>query len=939
MQVVSLFQDSRGYIWVGTKEGLNCFNGEKFTSFTDKDGLADDYILHITEDVEKKIWVSTGRGLACYDGNKIIAYPNDDVHFPVIAPAPDGKIWYFGEGRQHKVTFGYFVDGNYVSPMAYFPNLKFDGLMDIAYSQKDSSVLVINAHSAYEVKGKSMRELLSTTDTIFMIKPASGELLIASMHQKVNFKIYEYQAGKLVEAATIWNERLIGKNHLKNPITFSLDAARLPIYTLTPDTLQVGHYHGLQKNNFLNDRDNQLWLGSEDGLYQIYSSGFETFKKEYFPQVWSIAQDFNGNIWFASFNFGLKKFDGTTITEFPNLWNSKIARYYHFHPSIDKRGTLYFPNGLGILVYDGKSFRSIKSSPPCLTSYYDKERDLLWAGFLKKAEIYDRNLNLKRTVSEADGMEIKTYIVAIGKDQQGLYWLGSFSGLTRYNWDTGRLTNYNSRNKKLPANGVVSIFNDTRGRTWFGSTDGLLWYDNTKDSIRKIECEQLAGAVSFVTAIDSSWLVVSQPAGIYLMDLQAFYKQDKVILHLFNEKNGFSGIEPGQDGAFVDSKGQVWMTTSTEVVKLDPQKIKLNNNTLNIRISEFNGIRLPFGENQVRLPQNERTAVLTFDAICFNRPFPVQYSWKIEGRDWSPWQEENYAVITSLPQGSSMVQVRAKVLGLPLSDFAYETISLQANIALWKQEWFFPVLLGLVSLLVIIALIMLYQAKARMTIINRQARTFQLQAILSQMNPHFIFNLLASLQTMILSANIEKANDYLVKMANLIRGFLDASVSTSQSQSANPEESELPLTKELEILKSYIEFQQLIYPEKFEAKIVVDPAIEIEKQTIPPMLIQPFVENAIRHGLLQKSGKGALEINITYPEKNVLFIEISDNGIGIQRAGEMVRKSRFLYTSRGKELTINRIKLLNEMGYNIQTDTQSTDSGTIVTIKLRKNEP
>jgi len=214
---------------------------------------------------------------------------------------------------------------------------------------------------------------------------------------------------------------------------------------------------------------------------------------------------------------------------------------------------------------------------------------------------------------------------------------------------------------------------------------------------------------------------------------------------------------------------------------------------------------------------------------------------------------------------------------------------------------------------------------------------FQLQAILSQMNPHFIFNVMASLQSMILSANIEKANDYLVRMSNLIRGFLDASASATFSRSKSISATELPLKKELEILDHFIQFQQLIYPDRFDYELSLGSEIIPEKLTIPPMLIQPFVENSIKHGLLQKGGKGKLKISIYFSEKQTLIVEIEDNGIGIERAEALEKQSHLLYTSRGKELTLKRIKLLNDMGYFIQFRIDSTELGTKVTLKIKRN--
>ena len=149
----------------------------------------------------------------------------------------------------------------------------------------------------------------------------------------------------------------------------------------------------------------------------------------------------------------------------------------------------------------------------------------------------------------------------------------------------------------------------------------------------------------------------------------------------------------------------------------------------------------------------------------------------------------------------------------------------------------------------------------------------------------------------------------------------------------------MPLIKELEILQTFIEFQQLIYPDRFDYQLELDSHINPEEISIPPMLIQPFVENAIRHGLLQKKEKGTLLLKITLEGNNQLVIIISDDGIGIKKAGEIISKSPLLYTSRARELTEKRIKLLNEMGYQIIYQTTSSDQGTTVTLKIAKHDP
>ena len=549
-------------------------------------------------------------------------------------------------------------------------------------------------------------------------------------------------------------------------------------------------------------------------------------------------------------------------------------------------------------------------------------------------------MKLVRKLSSKNGFYVGPNVLATQKDRNGFYWFAGGRGLVRYDWESNKVFSFNESNGRFNGGGSWVIHNDYYKRTWFGTKQGLYWYDHDADSVRKLDVEELAGSVNMIGSIDSTWLVASQPYGIYLMDLQKYYKTGKTELHLYNEKNGFQGIEPGQDGAFTDSKGNVWMTTSTEVVKLDPRKLKTGKHMLNVRIDKCDGKKLSYSTKKIELGRNQNSAVITFNAICFNRPNPIEYSWMLESdKEWSAWQPEDYAVISGLNDGQTKIRVRAQVRGLPLEKTPETEADILVNIAIYRQPWFFPTLLVFVSLLVLLTIVLLIQTRSQMVEINKQAKTFQLQAILSQMNPHFIFNVMASLQSMILSANIEKANDYLVRMSNLVRGFLDASISTSSAKSKKLRNGEMPLIKELEILHTFIEFQQLIYPDRFDYQLELDSHINPEEISIPPMLIQPFVENAIRHGLLQKKEKGTLLLKITLEGNNQLVIIISDDGIGIKKAGEIISKSPLLYTSRARELTEKRIKLLNEMGYQIIYQTTSSDQGTTVTLKIAKHDP
>ena len=146
------------------------------------------------------------------------------------------------------------------------------------------------------------------------------------------------------------------------------------------------------------------------------------------------------------------------------------------------------------------------------------------------------------------------------------------------------------------------------------------------------------------------------------------------------------------------------------------------------------------------------------------------------------------------------------------------------------------------------------------------------------------------------------------------------------------------MAQELDLLQEFIDFQQLLYPQEFIYLFSIDDNVDVEKIYLPPMLLQPFVENSISHGLIPKQGVGRLQIDISsFKKQNKTIIRIIDDGVGIEQSRQMRDQSKFKYPSRGRKLTMRRIHLLNELGFNIEIDTETSEKGTTVTIVLLKS--
>ncbi|AXE16923.1 hypothetical protein DR864_03840 [Runella rosea] len=213
---------------------------------------------------------------------------------------------------------------------------------------------------------------------------------------------------------------------------------------------------------------------------------------------------------------------------------------------------------------------------------------------------------------------------------------------------------------------------------------------------------------------------------------------------------------------------------------------------------------------------------------------------------------------------------------------------------------------------------------------HHQIAQTEIVALRAQMNPHFIFNCLNSIQLYTIQNNTEKATEYLTKFSRLIRLVLE-----------NSRSEKVTLENELETLRLYLDMETMRFRGKVKYKIYFEATIDQTYIQIPPLLVQPFVENAIWHGLMHKDEGGTVRIEVTQPNPHLLRIDISDDGIGRQKAAEFKSKSATQNKSFGMKVTAERIALINQL-YNTNNQVEIIDLinrrnevvGTKVTVKI-----
>ena len=254
-----------------------------------------------------------------------------------------------------------------------------------------------------------------------------------------------------------------------------------------------------------------------------------------------------------------------------------------------------------------------------------------------------------------------------------------------------------------------------------------------------------------------------------------------------------------------------------------------------------------------------------------------------------------------------------------------ESISFVITSPIWKRNWFRLLMaLSMMSLLYLF-----YHSNLKRKLEKEKIKTdmaeLEGQALRAQMNPHFIFNSLNSIKSLMLLDRKKEGVTYLTKFSRMVREILSLS-----------KEKEIPLQRELELLGIYLDMEGLRFQGKFECQIDVSSEVNTYQIMVPPLLIQPFAENSIWHGLLHKEGDSKLLVKIWQDADN-LFITIKDNGIG-RKASAQIKSKKLLYgkTSEGIKLSMNRLKLLSKSAKIEIQDLYDKEksTGTLVTIKI-----
>jgi hypothetical protein len=420
-------------------------------------------------------------------------------------------------------------------------------------------------------------------------------------------------------------------------------------------------------------------------------------------------------------------------------------------------------------------------------------------------------------------------------------------------------------------------------------------------------------AIHYINALNDSIIHYSCNAG------SGFFNSYNNIFSPFQIEDS-NPKDKSNTGATIDRFGYAWYASYDGIFKSKKavQEIKNDKNlyvpiirsiTSNTGVVKYKDHEFELGKESNRL---------NFDVGIINLPISqnIEYKWKLIGHDkmeqfsnlpgsihYSDLRSGSYKLTYSMRRKGSLQWLDGK------------PVSFRITVPFYKTNWFY--IICLIFSMYLVYQILQKKAKKiredeRLKLnYEHQIAEVKMSALRAQMNPHFLFNTMNSINHYILQNNPDLASYFLTRFSKLIRQVLN-----------NSKESNVLLSNEMEAMNIYIEMEQLRFDNAFEYQLYVEDNIDMNHIRIPSLLIQPYIENAIWHGLMHKDGKGKLNISIAL-EDNTLEVSIRDNGIG--RDASQKSKSNFLSKkSYGMVITKDRLELVNKM-YDKKSDLEIID--------------
>ena len=911
--VYDVFQDSKGFIWFSTDQGVSRFDGTTFRNFTSEDGLPDNDIFGVREDRWHRYWLMCFSRKPCYLYNdKVYNSANDpfcrklkesDVQYKDLVNGPNGNQCLIG---RHVIM----LDSNSFSIRLYNEN----AALYIHYLARKGK--------EYVNSGFGISELSSTRKQA--LPEGNYWRLIYDDKNALGFD-----------------------NDRKYVDQWEFSAAGIRKVSTTPVHSRIHHFSKMPDGNIL--------CCTEKGM-QVYETASGKLKKDpalpdnIFPNCSLL--DHEGNRWFTTINDGVYLMLEATpyiINTQSGLSGNNILSLYMSDSNRllagGDQGRLNIIAGNKIshfsVVEEGQPNRilfarmindrtAIIACDAGLFSIDMKTRKphFLYSGNFKAGKVC-RGYCLTGSAYGLGRYDIATRsfndlfqhrITAVEEDARGVIWLGALDGL--YYYKNGKGVKFLG-NEVLEQSQISSLSLNSKGEVIAGTnTSGIFVIPNPELPPEHIDrerglngnnCKKVLGDAEgniWVCTENGLDRLIPQPGGAYK-------------IHAYTLPDGLSG---NRINDIAISGNWLYLATADGIVMLN--KRENANKIPRLYILSINGsaVNSGAGSKLLQFAYDKNDLEIAYTGVSFTGGHNVRYKYVLKGSSGDTvFTSLSTINFSALKPGSYELLLWAKNKTGP---WTLRPASLRFRIM--PPPWLDLRNVIPVAVLLILLTVLFYRRSVRKVRMRtekeadnkRQLAELEMKALRAQINPHFVFNALSSIQAYYSQHDELKANYYMTSFALFIRKTL-----------AHSQVHWLPLTEEVQMLNTYIELEQMRFKQLFTYSIHIDPAINPEEMKVPAMLLQPYVENAINHGFRHlKNRKGILFVRFTAKD-NVLHCVIEDNGVGIKQA-QLNRHAS--HKSLGMSISRQRVDSMNRL-YNAEIellvkDKQADHEGTTGTI-------
>jgi len=943
-QVYAMCEDNNGNIWFGTRGGgISRFDGIEFTNYTTQEGLVSNYIRCLLKDASGTIWIGTDNGLSIYDGKTFSTFTKvkglSDVAINDLIQGSEGIIWVASEtGIYHTLNDSLVAFASESGAPSERINCLVQDNSGILWAGTENGLYRFSLeNNRWNMQHLTTREGLPNNIITALARHENGGIWICTYGggaAALQDGVFTYLnksnglAGNAVfdclstDNGTVWFATSNGLS--------KYDPANSGIF------MQITETEGLSKNvvmSILKDSFGNLWFGTSGGGISRLSSErfihYTAIKGVFGTWVYAILQDRTSLMWFGTSEGGVTTYDGTLYKRFSERNGFTASKVKCMKQ--DVAGNIWLGTiADGVYMYNGKTFRhfSVRNglSSNFINDILIDANGRIWlataGGGISCLLPSSNNTYTVKNIRTRDGLA-GDRVNTLTADHDGNIWAGTAGygiSVIQFSAEDKKTTIRNFHTSEgLTSNTIRCSLTDRNGNIFFGTADaGLILYkDKTFYSFTKQQGLSSNNIYSCILDAEGK-LWIGTDKGI---DQIAFLNYTMQAVKHYGKSEGFTGIETMQNAVYLDNKGKLWFGTVKSATSFNPSADR----ELQAPHVHITGMHLffdkieqtPFGKvTQPWYPLPETLILpydqnhLSFDCIGIEQANPeaVRYSWILVGFDkrWSPPTEKREAVYSNLPPGTYTFKVNAvNEDGHWSKNPAEYTFTILPPF--WDTWWFILMTICMSGLLiwwlVLTAIRKLKkenaQEKQRLET-ERSLMELEQKALRLQMNPHFLFNCLNSIKGLIAEDKPEEAKIYLSKFAKQMRTMLDHSM-----------EALISLENEINGLRIYAELEKLSHEDAFDFAIEIDPALDVSFIQIPPMLIQPFVENAILHGLSSKQGKGTVKVSFTL-EGIYLKCVVEDDGIGRKKAAEMKEDSTQAHKSAAITVTQERLNILNK---------------------------